>query len=123
MIFGSTMLEIAISLFFVYLLLSLLCSALNEWMAGYLKLRGKTLRTGITSLLADPVLARLLNVSDLADKFYAHPLIDRLGQHQGAGLPSYIPGHDFAQTALDLLLQETEDAAPPHRRRPLPDGA
>lgn len=112
MIFGSMMLEIAISLFFVYLLLSLLCSAVNEWIAGYLTLRGKTLRTGIASLLADPVLAHLLDVSNLADKFYDHPLINRLGQHQGAGLPSYIPGHDFARAALDMLLQETHTPRP-----------
>lgn len=51
MIFGSMMLEIAIRLFFVYLLLSLLCSAVNESIAGYLTLRGKTWRTRIISLL------------------------------------------------------------------------
>jgi hypothetical protein len=129
MLFNSVILEIVISLFFVYLLLSLICSALNEWLASYLfKLRSKTLRDGIENLLADPVLADLLKVSNLADKFYAHPLIDRLGRQEkkisrlaklfeplgraGAGRPSYIPGRDFARAALDLLLRETGTPRP-----------
>lgn len=130
MVFNSLILEIAISLFFIYLLLSLICSALNEWIAGYLfRLRSKTLRDGIENLLSDPVLANLLKVSNVADKFYDHPLIDRLGRQetslsrlaslieplgrQGAGLPSYIPGRDFARAALDLLLHETQTPRPP----------
>ncbi|MFZ4656075.1 MAG: hypothetical protein ACOYNY_03640 [Caldilineaceae bacterium] len=129
MLFNSVIVEIVISLFFVYLLLSLICSALNEWLASYLfKLRSKTLRQGIENLLADPVLADLLKVSNLADTFYAHPLIDRLGRQEtnvsrlarlfeplgreGAGRPSYIPGRDFARAALDLLLRETGTPRP-----------
>lgn len=129
MLFNSVILEIALSLFFVYLLLSLICSALNEWLASYLfKLRSKTLRDGIENLFADPILADLLKVSNLAEKFYAHPLIDRLGRQEknlsrlaqlleplgrdGAGRPSYIPGRDFARAALDLLLRETGTPRP-----------
>lgn len=129
MLFNSVIIEIVISLFFVYLLLSLICSALNEWLASYLfKLRSKTLREGIENLLADPVLADLLKVSNLADTFYAHPLIDRLGRQEtnvsrlarlfeplgreGAGRPSYIPGRDFARAALDLLLRESGTSRP-----------
>lgn len=129
MLFNSVIVEIVISLFFVYLLLSLICSALNEWLASYLfKLRSKTLREGIENLLADPVLADLLKVSNLADTFYAHPLIERLGRQEpkasrlarlfepfgreGTGRPSYIPGRDFARAALDLLLHESGTPRP-----------
>ena len=37
--FGSLALEIAISLSLLYLLLGLMCSVLNEWMAGILNMR------------------------------------------------------------------------------------
>ena len=37
MIFGSTLLEVAIGVVFVYLLVSLLCSALNELIEAFLK--------------------------------------------------------------------------------------
>ena len=44
-------LDVAIGLAFLYLLLSLLTTTLNEWIAGAFKLRAKTLRRGIARLL------------------------------------------------------------------------
>ena len=66
MLLGSTILEVAIGLVFVYLLLSLICSAVNEWIVGLLSLRAQFLRKGVENLLADPVL------KGLADQFFAH---------------------------------------------------
>lgn len=51
MLFGSTTLEVAIGMVFVYLLLSLLCSAINEYIEATLNYRGKNLRKGIELLL------------------------------------------------------------------------
>src|ERR1043165_3205433 len=53
MLFGSTMLEVAIGMVFVYLLMSLLCSALNELINALFKLRAKDLENGIQRLLDD----------------------------------------------------------------------
>lgn len=53
MLFGSTTLEVAIGMVFVYLLLSLLCSAINEYIEATLNYRGKNLRKGIELLLND----------------------------------------------------------------------
>jgi hypothetical protein len=53
MLFGSTTLEVAIGMVFVYLLLSLLCSAINEYIEATLNYRGKNLRKGIEMLLND----------------------------------------------------------------------
>jgi hypothetical protein len=47
-------LEILAGLIFIYLLLSLVCTALNELIAQFINLRGKTLRTGLRSLLEGP---------------------------------------------------------------------
>ena len=40
-------LDIAIGLSFLYLLLALLCTTLNETVAGWLQIRGKTMAKGI----------------------------------------------------------------------------
>jgi len=49
--FGSTVLETAIGLCFVYLTLSGLCTVINEWISGVLNTRGKLLEKGIRQLL------------------------------------------------------------------------
>jgi hypothetical protein len=41
--FNSTTLDVMAGLIFVYLLLAIMCSSINEWVAGMLKLRGATL--------------------------------------------------------------------------------
>jgi hypothetical protein len=51
MVFGSTMLEVAIGMIFVYLLMSLLCSAFGELINSLLRFRSKDLEKGIRRLL------------------------------------------------------------------------
>jgi hypothetical protein len=96
--------DVAIGMSFVYLLLSLVCSGLNELWAWVFRLRAATLRDGIVSLLADPEL------EVLGDRIYAHPLIRSLTQQGGMGklfnrapLPSYIPSKTFVLALLDTL--------------------
>jgi hypothetical protein len=48
--FGSDVLEVAIGLIFVYLLLSVICSAINETIEVWLKKRGADLERGIREL-------------------------------------------------------------------------
>ncbi|HLN13414.1 MAG TPA: hypothetical protein VK587_09490 [bacterium] len=89
--FGSVVLEVAIGLAFLYLLLSTVCSAANEWLAGLLALRGSTLSAALRNLLDDSTV----------DAIYAHPLIQ--GLSGSSRLPSYIPARVFATTLLDVL--------------------
>ena len=49
--FGSEILDVAVGLIFIYLLLGLICSAVNEWFARILALRSSMLKEGITNLL------------------------------------------------------------------------
>jgi hypothetical protein len=69
-LFGSTALEIALGLIFIYFLLSLVCSAINEFFAGLLKWRARDLENGIVNLLRDPSKAKEL---------LSHPLIKAVG--------------------------------------------
>ena len=57
--FGSSILEAAIAVLFVYLLLSLMCTALNEGIASLIQKRGKNLFEGIKNLLNDPTFTGL----------------------------------------------------------------
>ena len=98
------MLDVAIGIAFVYLLVSLLCSAIVEGAEAILKRRAKDLERGIGELLRDP---------SLVDKVYNHPLINGLfkGDYKPGtrNLPSYIPSRSFALAIMDLLI--SPDAA------------
>jgi hypothetical protein len=49
--FGSVVLEVAIGLVFIYLLVSLMVTAVNEMIANLMKLRTKYLWRGIEAML------------------------------------------------------------------------
>jgi len=101
---SSGVVDVGIALVYVFVLVSLLVSALNELVAGLLKQRAKALWRGI---------GELIRSSSLRDAFYAHPMILSLGPPvSGARMtplsmagPSYIPTKVFALTLLDLLQQ------------------
>lgn len=96
--FGSAVIEMAIGVMFVYLVLSLICSALSELVGRWLKLRQNNLQDGIRHLLADDA---------FAEAFYQHPLIVSLSR---SGKPSYIPSRTFATVVMDL--KESGTAVP-----------
>jgi hypothetical protein len=102
--FGSDMLDVAIGIAFVYLLVSLLCSAIIEGVEAILKRRARDLERGIAELLRD---------RGLMAKLYNHPLINGLfkGDYKPGmrNLPSYIPSRSFALAIMDLLI--SPDAA------------
>jgi hypothetical protein len=108
-LFGSTVLDVAVGLIFVYLLLAIICTSLNEWIAGILGLRAKNLELGIRQLLdrqpgpakpGDPAAAST-NKDWLIAEFYKHPLVT--GMKKGDEHPSYIPARTFATTLMDIV--------------------
>lgn len=92
--FGSPILDVAIGMIFVYLLLSLICSAANELIEAKLKNRAKDLEAGIRNLLGD---------KGLADKIYSHDLISGLFS-AAKGKPSYIPAKTFALALMNTVF-------------------
>lgn len=115
--FGSDVLEVAIGLIFVYLLLSVICSAVNETIEAWLKKRGADLERGMRELLHEP------EGAGYVQKLYNHPLV--YGLFKGnytprlikkgcypsrSNLPSYIPSGNFALALMDVVLPATSDA-------------
>ncbi|MEM9775049.1 MAG: hypothetical protein AAF902_10740 [Chloroflexota bacterium] len=99
--FGSATLEIAIGMIFIFLLLSLVCSTVNEWIASIFNLRGKTLQSGIRRLLEDP------EGQWLAGQFYDHPIIRGLSRGESnVVLPSYISADTFTTVLMDILAPQ-----------------
>ena len=64
----EAIIETATGLFFVFLLMSLLCSQLVEWIAGFRQWRANALEQTIRSMLSDPDVTELL--IDGCDKVY-----------------------------------------------------
>ena len=106
-VFGSTILEVIIGMLFVYLLLSLLCSAIGEYLEAKWNNRAKLLKKGIELLLNDTTGP---STTDLAKQLYAHGLIRPLYRDEKM-LPSYIPSRTFA-----LALWNMATAAMQRRR-------
>ncbi|MFP3867556.1 MAG: hypothetical protein ACLFUU_05245 [Desulfobacteraceae bacterium] len=101
--FNSGILDVAIGLVFIFLLLSLICSAINEMIEVFLKRRAANLEEGIRELLQDP------EGTGLAKSIYEHLLV--FGLFKGnydprkvSNLPSYIPSRNFALALMDILL-------------------
>ncbi len=109
--FGSTSLEVATGLIFIFLLLSSLVTALGEIIANALNSRAKCLWQGVAALLedsADPAKTQ----APWTTKLYAHPIMRPLfplaaqGQESTLGPkgkgPSYLPANSFAAALLEI---------------------
>ena len=70
--FGSVILDVGLGVIFIYLLMSVVCSSINEVIAWVFGWRSKTLKMGIQQLLSDPA------IPELAGKIYSHPLVKTL---------------------------------------------
>jgi len=112
-VFGSEMLDVAIGMIFTYLLLSLICSAINELIERNLKNRAADLEKGLRELLDDE------QGSGLVKQVYEHGMINGLfkGDYSPtasdkSNLPSYIPSRNFALAILGILGPNSPAAGP-----------
>jgi len=114
--FGSQILDVALGVVFVYLLLSLVCSAVREGIEAWFKTRAVNLEQGIRELLQDH------DGTGLVQALYAHPQIQGLykGKYLPAkvngrrwfnrtNLPAYIPSANFARAIMDLAARGAQD--------------
>jgi hypothetical protein len=109
--FGSDILEVVVGLVFIFWLLSLICSTLNEGIVTVLAMRAKDLEKAIRSLLGGP------DGDALASAFYNHGLIRVL--KKGGRNPSYIPPRTFGLVVRDLLAAGAAPAKTIHDVRAL----
>lgn len=100
-LFNSVTLDVVIGLIFVYLLLSILCTAANEWAAALTRRRGEMLRKGIRQLLENqPIRGEGDNEAFLRE-FYKHPLVTSMMHDKNH--PTYLSPRTFAAVVTDLL--------------------
>ena len=101
---GLPALDVLIGLFFLYFLLSIVCSAVQEAIAQIFSLRARTLEDGVRNLLGD---------EGLTERFFRHPRLKALSKPRGwlrqPRGPSYIPSRVFALTMLDSLVPPSEE--------------
>ncbi|MCK9687566.1 hypothetical protein [Scleromatobacter humisilvae] len=139
--FNSETLEVAIGMVFLFLLMSLVCTAIKEWIEGLLKWRAMDLERAMRTLLDD-------DTGETSRLLYHHPIIfslfqgvyqvDKLrksGFNMWSGadkhmplsarrnLPSYIPTGHFATALIDQIARRpppknTPTAAAPEAGKP-----
>jgi hypothetical protein len=115
----SVILDVAVGLVFLYLLLALVATTVQELIASVLKLRAKNLYDAIEGMLQGEIkpVAGGLPRKRIVEAFYEHPLIKNLcktaPKFEGGklvsrdALPSYIPSKTFTLALLDVLRGDT----------------
>ncbi len=106
---GSNVLDVAIGLCFVFLLLSLICSAANELFEMMMKNRAADLEKGIAELIGNPQ-----NTKQFLADIYNHGLVNSLYEGDYATSkerPSYIPSENFALAILAVREKWTAAGA------------
>lgn len=96
---NSSILDIALGMVFLFVLISLLCSAINEMLAQFLRMRAKNLEVGLTNLLQSG------EGNKLVEDLYQHPLIN--GLSKTGQKPSYIPPKNFTLAIMDIMTGNT----------------
>ena len=95
--FEHPILDIGLGLVFFYVILSLVASAVQEWIASLFALRSKNLWSGVKNLIGD----------EYAQKVYAHPLIKNLAKENK--MPSYVSPERLSAVLLEVVTREGSD--------------
>ena len=106
--FGSTILDVTIGLLLTYLVMALVCSAVNEGIASLFSFRAKFLEEGVRNLIGN----------GLAEEVFKHGLVQGLTRRKpekppkpgkeakpSARHPSYLPAPVFAVTLLEAAAK------------------
>ena len=93
--FEHPILDIGLGLVFFYVILSMVASAVQEWIASLLALRSRNLLSGVQNLIGD----------EYAKEVYAHPLIKNLAKPNK--LPSYIAPETLSTVLLEVVARES----------------
>lgn len=132
--FGSDILEVGLGMAFVFLLASLVCTAIKEGVESLLNKRATFLKRALIEMLGQTAdagiparglqyfkrwFSRMIGLTqrpdDLTGKriklFYDHPLIqslyfDSYNPESHQNLPGYIPSGFFSKAVIDLILAE-----------------
>ena len=95
-VFHSPILDVVVGLFFMYAVLSLFCTVLNEWIAALTQLRARSLQCALFRLLDN-------SQTGLGSAFYRHPAIQTVIV-AGRGRPAYLPPKLVARVLADIIV-------------------
>lgn len=107
---GDSAIDVAIGLAFVFFLLSIVCSAVNEAIAAVTNLRARTLEAGIRNLIDDDVKAKQFYENWRIQSLHSNTVAAWFGH---TSTPSYIPPTAFALTLLDTIVPPDSGASTP----------
>lgn len=97
--FDHPIIDVALGLMLFYIVLSLVVSSVQEWLASALGMRAKNLREGIENLIDGPG-----SGAAFARQVYDHPLIKNLAKDKK--LPSYISPETLSAVLLEVVAQD-----------------
>lgn len=91
----TVIIQVVIGIIFVWVILAVITSQIQEWFASILKWRASMLEDTIVQMLGNPT---------LKDKVYNHPLIQGLYSNNGKRKPGGIPEDKFALVLFEEVM-------------------
>lgn len=98
----SEVIEIVIGLVFIYLVLSLLSTTINELIFGLLHMRGKNLKKSLEYMLKD------IDEDKLFKDFFDHPIFSKLRLNKKNRYPSYMKSSTFSKVIIESLSEDRD---------------
>jgi len=91
----TAIIQVAVGIMFVWIILAVITSQVQDWIASLLSWRASMLEETIGNMLGDP---------KLKDKVYNHPLIKGLYTNEGKRKPGGIPEDKFALVLFEEVM-------------------
>ena len=91
----TVIIQVAIGMIFVWIILAMITSQVQDWIASMLSWRASMLEDTIGNMLGDP---------KLKEKIYNHPLIKGLYTNNGKRKPGGIPEDKFALVLFEQVI-------------------
>ena len=91
----TVIIQVAIGIIFVWVILAVITSQVQEWIASSLAWRAKMLEDAIEQMLGNP---------EVKNKLYNHPLIQGLYSSNGKRKPGGIPQDKFAMVLFEEVI-------------------
>jgi hypothetical protein len=91
----TTIIQVAIGIIFVWVVLAVITSQVQEWVASILAWRANFLESAIEQMLGNP---------EVKNKLYKHPLIQGLYSNSGKRKPAGIPQDKFALVLFEEVI-------------------
>lgn len=104
----NQIIDVAIGLALAFMIVSVLVSAVQEFLAGFLDTRSKQLAKGIKCLLFGDTDPKTDAEKNFITDLFKHPLLYNLSK--GELLPSYLPAENFAKAIVETSAKQLQDA-------------